>query len=170
VFYSGHGLPSTDGKSLQFLPHTVDVDLLERTSISQKEIISAIQTAQPKSVAMFIDSCYSGVSRAGDSLLASARPITLKSIEGAYPSNFLVFSASSSAQISSSSPELKHGIFSFYLMKGMEGDADENKDGKISALELQDYLSKNVTLHAMSLNREQSPQLKGDENRILFSR
>jgi uncharacterized caspase-like protein len=27
---------------------------------------------------------------------------------------------------------LQHGIFSYYLMRGMEGEADLNKDGKIT--------------------------------------
>ncbi len=31
--------------------------------------------------------------------------------------------------------------FSYYLMRGMEGDADANKDGKITLGEMQAYLS-----------------------------
>jgi hypothetical protein len=53
VFYSGHGLPSEDGGSLYFLPHEVDRDLLERTAITQKEVVQAIQRTAPKSVTMF---------------------------------------------------------------------------------------------------------------------
>ena len=52
-------------------------------------------------------------------------------------------------------------------MKGMEGEADGNKDGKITTLELQDYLTQHVTRQAMMQNREQTPQLKGDTSRIL---
>jgi hypothetical protein len=170
VFYSGHGLPSPDGKSLYLLPQGVDKDLLERTAISQQEIISSLQASKPKSVTMFIDSCYSGLSRTGETLLASARPISLKSKEIGYPTEFTVISASSPDQISSSSPELQHGIFSFYLMKGMEGDADINKDGKITAGEMQQYVSDKVQRQAMSMNRKQEPQLIGDANRVLVTR
>jgi hypothetical protein len=77
VFYSGHGLPSEDGSSLFFLPHEANRDLLERTAISQNELVAAIQKSSPKSVTMFIDSCYSGQSRTGETLLASARPISI---------------------------------------------------------------------------------------------
>ncbi len=170
VFYSGHGLPSSDGKSLYFLPHGVDQDLLDETAIDQKKIISAIQSTQPKSVTMFIDSCYSGNSRNGAQLLAGAKPVTLKNTDIGYPPGFTVLTASSPEQISSSSPDLQHGIFSFFLMKGMEGDADINKDGRITAGEMQQYLSENVQRQAMSLNRTQIPQLIGDANQVLVGR
>jgi uncharacterized caspase-like protein len=73
-------------------------------------------------------------------------------------------------QISSSSPELKHGIFSFYVMKGLEGEADMNKDGKITAGELQAYLADMVPRQALKMNRKQEPQLVGDSERVLVVR
>jgi hypothetical protein len=170
VFYSGHGLPSDDGNSLYFLPHGADRDFISKTAINQSEIIAALQASQPNSVTMFIDSCYSGLTRTGDALLASARPIAIKSKNVEYPTNFTVISASSPEQISWSSAELKHGIFSYYLMKGMEGDADENKDGKITVGEMQAYLTDMVPRQALVMNRKQVPQLTGDANRVLVGR
>ena len=170
VFYSGHGLPSTDGKSLFFLPQNGHKDFLTETGIDQSSLVAAITAAKPKSVTLFIDSCYSGTTRTGETLLASARPIALKASENVFPSNFTVITASSLDQISSSTPELKHGIFSFYLMKGMEGEADLDNDGKITAGELQTYLNEVVPRQAMRLNRKQEPQLVGDVNRVLLTR
>ena len=170
VFYSGHGLPSDDGNSLFFLPHGADRDFISKTAINQSEIIAALQATQPNSVTMFIDSCYSGLTRTGDALFASARPVVIKSKNVEYPTNFTVISASSPEQISWSSAELKHGIFSYYLMKGMEGDADENTDGKITVGEMQSYLADMVAKQAMTMNRKQVPQLTGDANRVLVGR
>jgi hypothetical protein len=168
VFYSGHGLPSPDGQSLYFLPHGVDEELLERTAVGQKEVVALLTASKPKSVTMFIDACYSGKARGGETLLASAKPIALKTDTNVFPSNFTVITASANDQISSSSPELKHGIFSFYLMKGMEGDADANKDGKITAGEMLEYLQDKVSRQAMSMSRKQDTQLVGDANRVLM--
>ena len=170
VFYSGHGLPSPDGKSLYFLPYGVDKELLARTAVGQEEVIAALVAAAPKSVTMFIDACYSGQTRSGELLLASARPFVLKTDAIAYPANFTVISAASQDQISSSSPELKHGIFSFYLMKGLEGPADGNQDGTITAGEMQAYLSDTVARQAMGMNRQQQTQLVGDAARVLEGR
>jgi len=38
-------------------------------------------------------------------------------------------------------PDLKHGIFSYYLMKGLEGEADESKDRTITVGKLQSYVA-----------------------------
>ena len=47
------------------------------------------------------------------------------------PKNVSIFSASKLNQISSGYAEAKHGIFSYFLMKGLEGNADLNGDKKI---------------------------------------
>ena len=170
VFYSGHGYPGIDGSSLYFLPFNVDKQYLERTSVKQKEVVTALQKAQAKSVTMFIDACYSGQTRGGEVLIAGLKPIALKADEKAYPPEFTVITASSADQFSSASQDLKHGIFSFYLMKGMEGDADLNKDGRTTSGELQRYLSEMVGRQAMGLNRTQNTQLFGDADRVLVGR
>jgi len=51
VFYSGHGLPSDDGKNLYILPHGADRQFIDKTALNQQEIITAIQSVSPKSVA-----------------------------------------------------------------------------------------------------------------------
>ncbi len=170
VFYSGHGLPGEDGKSLYILPQGADRQFIAKTALNQQEIIAALQAVKPKSVTMFMDACYSGQIRTGDTLIASARPLALSSTTASFPSEFTVFTASAPDQIASSSPDLKHGIFSYYLMKGMEGDADENRDGKITAAELQTYILEMVGKQAMTLNRRQEPQMVGDLGRVLVGR
>jgi len=117
-----------------------------------------------------MDACYSGQIRTGDTLLASARPIAIKSNATSFPTEFTVFTASAPDQIASSSPELKHGIFSYYVMKGMEGDADENKDGKITAGEMQSYIAEMVRRQAMTLNRKQNPQFVGIADKDLIKK
>ena len=170
VYYSGHGLPTADGQGLYVLPQRADRDFIDKTAITQAEINAAIQVAKPKSVTIFLDACYSGQARTGETLLASARPVSLKAETAAFPEGFTVITASRGDQISSSSPELKHGIFSYYLMRGMEGDADANRDGRITAGEMQAYLAENVSRQAGMMNRQQVPQLIGDANRVLVGK
>jgi hypothetical protein len=167
VFYSGHGLPSDDGKSLYLLPHNADRDFIDKTSINQQELVRMAEATGAKSVTMFLDSCYSGQSRGGDALMVNARPVKMKSSGVEYPLTFTVLTASAPDQISWSSDELGHGIFSYYLMKGMEGDADLNKDGKITAGEMQEHLTDTVGRQAMGMNHKQHPQLFGDSNKVL---
>ncbi len=37
-----------------------------------------------------------------------------------------------------------HGVFTYYVVRGLEGEADENGDGIVTADELQDYVYRNV--------------------------
>lgn len=167
VFYSGHGLPTQDGQDLYLLPPRADRDFISRTAIRFQELNADLQATKPGSVTIFMDACYSGQARSGETLIANARPVVLKAEKKLFPDNFTVIAASQADQISSSSPDLKHGIFSYYLMKGMEGDADTNKDNKITLGEMRDYLVENVGRHAAMVSRKQTPQLIGDENAVL---
>jgi len=121
-------------------------------------------------VTVFADACYSGQARSGETLIASARPIVPKAETRLFPESFTVIAASQHDQISSSSPDLQHGIFSYYLMKGMEGEADSNRDGKITLGEMQAYLIETVTRQAAAMSRKQEPQVLGDAGRVLVGK
>jgi len=167
IFFAGHGLASTDGKELYLLPYDGEPRLLEDTALLRSEIFDTVKSINPKSVTIFLDACYSGQSREKDMIIADARPIAIVPVESDVPENFNVFSASSGSEISGSLPEADHGLFSYFLMKGLEGNADANNDKKITNGELLSYVRSNVTRQAVRLGREQTPQLQGDENRVL---
>ena len=169
LFFAGHGLASDDGKNLYILPQDGDASLLEDTAITRNEIIKILQKTNPKSVTMFFDTCYSGQTRNEETLVASLRPVRIVADDQAIPNNFTIFTASANDQTSGSIEEAKHGMFSYYLMKGMEGAADENKDNKVSNGELITYIQGNVSKVAFSQNREQDPGMSGDKDKILFT-
>ena len=156
-----------DGKELYLLPYDGEPRLLEDTALLRSEIFDTIKSINPKSVTVFLDACYSGQTRNKEMLLADSRPISIVPIESGIPENFAVFSASSGSEISGSLPEADHGLFSYFLMKGLEGEADINDDKKITTGELHSYIYSNVTRQAVRLGREQTPELKGDKNRVL---
>ena len=170
IFFAGHGLASSDGKDLYLLPQDGNPDRLERTALSRTDLFKEIISLNPKSVTMFLDTCYSGVSRDEQMLLASARPIRIVADEQeGIPDNFTIFSASQLDQISSGLKEANHGIFSYYLMKGLEGNADANKDNDITNGELLAYMDENISQKAAEQGREQNPSLTGNPDKILMS-
>ena len=170
IFFAGHGLASIDGSELYLLLQDSEPDLLEDFSLSRNKLFKIIKDLNPKSVTIFLDACYTGFSRDNKMLLADARPIRIvANEEESIPDNFTIFSASKNTQISSGLKEAKHGIFSYYLMKGLEGKADSNKDYKITNGELLAYMDQNVSQKAAELGRQQNPMLSGDENKVLMS-
>ena len=128
-----------------------------------------LSEASPRSVTVFLDTCFSGGTRGNENLVADARPILVTAEDTLAPDRFTVFSASALDETSSSLSEAKHGLFSYFLMKGMEGEADANADQQITAGELHAYISDNVSRQALRLGRVQTPQLQGDGERVLVS-
>jgi len=150
------------------LPYDGDLMMLEDTAISRAEIISLVEKVKPKSVTMFFDTCYSGQTRDEKSLVASLRPIRLRVGDQTVPDKFHIFSASTANQTSGSIVQAKHGVFSYYLMKGLEGKADKNKDNRITNGELVAFLKTNVTKESLAHNRQQEPTLSGDPDQVLI--
>ena len=126
VFFAGHGLASDDGEKMYLLPYDGSPQLLDRTAILRDELFSDIAAANPRSVTVFLDTCYSGTTRGTDMLVAS-RPIAIRAKQQNIPDGFTVFTAAGGDQTAKPLKEAKHGMFSYFLMKGMEGDADTNR-------------------------------------------
>ena len=163
VFFAGHGLASDNGEHMYLLPYDGAPDLLERTAIRRDELFADIASIKPRSVTVFLDTCYSGATR-GDDMLIASRPIAIRAREQAVPEGFTVMTAAAGNQTAKPLEEAKHGMFSYFLMKGMEGAADANQDNQISAGELHSYVQQNVIQQSSG---SQTPELQGDADRVL---
>ena len=163
IFFAGHGLASDNGKNMYLLPYDGRPRLLDDTALMRDRLFKEIKQSNPRSVTVFLDTCYSGVTR-NEEMLIAGRPIVIKAKEQAIPEGFTLFSAASNEQISRPLEEAKHGMFSYFLMKGMEGDADANNDNKITARELHAYVEQNVVQQSSG---SQTPELQGDKDRVL---
>ena len=75
-----------------------------------------------------------------------------------------MLSAAKGNQTSQSLEEVKHGLFSYYMMLGMEGGADTNNDNKITARELHSFVLEKVERQSQF---RQTPELQGDKDRVL---
>ena len=163
IFFAGHGLASEDGEKMYLLPYDGAPELLDKTAILRDELFADIAAANPRSVTVFLDTCYSGTTRGTDMLIAS-RPIALRAKEQAVPEGFTVMTATAGNQTAKPLEEAKHGMFSYFLMKGMEGDSDANQDNQITASELHAYVQQNVIQQSSG---SQTPELQGDADRVL---
>jgi hypothetical protein len=165
VFFAGHGLASDDGEQMYLLPYDGNTRLLEDTAILRARLFSDIESSNPRSVTVFLDTCYSGATRAKDTLIAS-RPIVIKARKQSVPDGFTVMTAAGGTQTAKPLEEAEHGMFSYFLMKGLEGKADANKDKKITAGELHQYVKSNVLQQSSG---SQTPELQGDADRVMVT-
>ena len=166
VYYAGHGAP--DKKTAYLIPYDGDPNYASQTGYEMDKLYEQLGSFDAKSTTVFLDACFSGANRDNEMLLADARPVFME-VDASATRNVTVFSASSGSEISSAWPEKKHGLFSYFLMKGMRGDADANNDKQITVGELGAYIKENVSDMAGMLDREQTPGLQTlDEKKVLI--
>jgi uncharacterized caspase-like protein len=78
------------------------------------------------------------------------------------PKKVTVLSAASGDQISSTYEEKGHGLFTYFMLKGIKNEDVVKKDGSIALSDLFSYLKPQVERIARKqYNNEQTPQLIG---------
>ena len=165
VYFSGHGIANQKDQNTGILPF--DVDPNYSVGITLKNLYKDLSKMNANSVTVYLDACFTGQSRDAKMLIADARPIIVLPKENQVPDNINILSAASGSQISGALKEKEHGLFTYYLLKGISGDADLNKDRFIKLKELSNYVSKNVKEQAALKGREQVPQLKSIKDKLL---
>ena len=167
VYFSGHGIASPDAKSSGLLPH--DVDPNYSVGLQTTQLYRDLAAMGAKSVTVFLDACFTGQTRNSEMLIANARPIVIQPLAAAVPENITVISAASGAQISGALEEKEHGLFTYFLLKGLGGDADKNNDKSINVNELNSFISAKVKEQAALNGREQTPEIQGSSDSVLVS-
>jgi uncharacterized caspase-like protein len=156
ILIAGRGTVDPTGSRNSFiLPHDADPQDLKGTALAVDEL-HALVTDQLQSAArviLFLDVCRSG------SISASSTAGMSRSLEalGAGPGKLFGFLASSPNQVSIEGPQFGsgHGVFSYYLVKGLHGEADTNSDSYVDADELVYYVAAQVQ---KATNRRQRPR------------
>jgi hypothetical protein len=177
IFYAGHGAvetdpldPDGDGFEKYLLPYDANLDDLYSTAIAMKEIKTIFQRIRSERLIFIADTCYSGAT-GGRTMLASKARATLteKFFERiSKGKGRVIISACSANEISKEDDSLRHGVFSYCLLKGLKGDADFDGDGIITISELFSFLSKKVP---EASGQDQHPVRKGEtEGELVLGR
>lgn len=158
VYYAGHGAPGEENSNY-LVPVNAEASLIELNGYPIKTLYRNLSKLPAKSVTVVLEACFSGASEAG-SIINNASPVYLKAKDTRIPPNLTVISAGAVNQIASWEKDKSHSLFTKYFLKGMSGEADENKDSKVSWAELKNYLAKTVTRFALRYyGRDQTAQI-----------
>ena len=160
IYFSGHGAPKAETGEAYIVPYDGDPAFIEQTGYPLKRLYQTLDKLPTRNIIVMLDSCFSGTG--GRSVLAKgARPMAL-TVEGLSYSGTktVVLSATSGSHISLADQEKGHGLFTYYALQGLNGDADANGDGAIDVQELFEFLKPQVQRVARRVyNTEQVPQL-----------
>jgi hypothetical protein len=165
VYYSGHGTPNPKTMDAYIVPYDGDPAFIEQTGYSLTRMYNTLAKLPAKEIVVALDSCFSGAG--GRSVLAAgARPLVISVENPALLSQkIVVLAASSSDQISSTYEEKGHGLFTYFILKGLKNEDVVNPDGSIMIGELFGYVKPQVERLARRLyNNEQSPQMIGQKH------
>ncbi len=176
IFFAGHGAterdvmsPDGDGLEKYLLPYDADPKDLYATAMPMGEISKIFSRIQAERLVFIADSCYSGAS--------GGRTIDVSGIRATISEAFLdriaggkgrvIITASSANEVSAEYDNLKQGVFTYYLVEGLKGKADTDKDGVITVDEAYQYVSETVP---RATNQEQHPVKKGTaEGQLILS-
>jgi uncharacterized caspase-like protein len=176
IFFAGHGAPeesetSPDGDGIEkyILPCDADTGDLYTTAIPMDEIARVFRRIKAERVIFLADCCYSGQA-GGRTPLSSTRA----NISDAFLDRLssgkgrIIITASSANEVSQESDELRHGYFTYYLLKGLKGDADVDGDRFIDVNEISSYLNREVP---NATGQRQHPVKKGvAEGQVVIGR
>lgn len=156
LYYSGHGVPNDETRTAYLLPTDVSPANLDYLK-SLNEIYAQLARSRAKLVAVFLDSCFSGMRRDNSPVVAAKavrRAVPAGDISS-LPPNLIVFTAASGDQTAHFAKEEKHGLFTYALLKKIK-----ETRGNLSFAELAEYLHKAVPEQSLKLGDfEQTPSI-----------
>lgn len=170
VYFVGHGVPDIKTRNSYLVPSDGDPNY-PATSFRLDELYRSLNQLPAQQITVILDACFSGQVGRGDRvemLLADARGIAVESRYVELEPHLVVLTAAQGNQVSSSYPEKSHGLFTYYVFKGLKGHADQNSDSEITIRELYAYVRERVMEQAGYLDREQTPEIQGEDlDRVL---
>jgi hypothetical protein len=160
VYFSGHGAPDVESKEAYLVPWDGDPESLPNTALPLSRLYGDLNKLKARRVLVALDACFSGAG--GRSVLPKgAKPLLTKVDTGtAALGKLVVFTASEAGQISGTLEDQRHGTFTYYFLKGLNGAAYvPNQEGHVTAGSLFTYLAPRVDAAAHRHSRDQRPQL-----------
>ena len=137
VYLAGHG--ESVGADWYFLPHEVVYperpEEIRQKGISSQEIKDLVMQIGAKKVLLLMDACKSGFALQAFSARGVDERQALAQLARA--NGVHIIAASTKDQFASEVQELGHGVFTYTLLEGLQGQADGSpKDGIVTVREL----------------------------------
>lgn len=169
IFFSGHGVKDTREFGY-FMSYYADPENPTDGGIRADRFVEEIkQRVNVKHLVFFIDACFAGaafgggLAKGGDDNIVVDILNSWKNVRTTQEEVSMAFLSARANQKSYEDPNIEHGVFTWYLIKGLRGAADSvefvgNRDGIVTAEELNLYVWQRVREHVKALvGREQIP-------------
>jgi TPR repeat protein len=158
VYFAGHAALQED--HAYWVTHDADIDDLYASALGGDRISDAIHRFQAPRVLLMLDCCHAAATT------LQKNPTRTLVVESDLCRQFtgqgvVTLASSNRDQKSVELSELGHGAFTYFLHRGLRGEADLNNDGVVTAEELWFYLRGNVERASRGAGQSQTPVLIG---------
>lgn len=171
IYFAGQGGVETDPRGLErdglaryLLPRDADPGDYYTTALPMDGFLEMFAGIEAERVAVFLDASYSGA--AGGRTFAPGRPpganadLLLQRL--ARSKGRAIMASSRPSELSIAPAEMGQGVFTHYLVQGLTGAADHDKDATVTLQELYEYVESQVTRKSRAIGAAQHPVLKGE--------
>jgi hypothetical protein len=151
IYFAGHGAPEpARPQNMYLLTYDSDPAQLGTTAFPMWDIQTVLaRHINAKRVVVFSDACHSG--NISVNFTTRGLGVTEQNLINQYLTDLsktkegvIVFTASAAGEVSQEYPEFNHGVFTYYLLEGLEGKADYNNDYTVTINELMQYVEEQV--------------------------
>lgn len=155
VFVFVSGRVQNDGAGMSFL--TYDAQRASSTGLfSLRRLTAALAKLPAQHVVVFLDVEPTDGFNGGDD--RATTPDWLVGTGGVIPGKVMLVVSAGRGQSSHALEAGRHGLFAYWMLRGLVGEADHNRDGSVWLGELYDWISAKVPEVARRLDgREQAP-------------
>jgi len=146
VFFAGHGATRTlhNGKTVGYwVPVDADLERFESTAISMTQLNEVSEAIPARHIFWVVDACYGGLGLTRGTAAQVDSAQYLHEMTRRVARNMLT-AGGADQTVSDLGPQ-GHSVFTWTLLKGLEGAADLNGDHVISATELYGYIAPQVS-------------------------
>ncbi len=140
IYFAGHGFLTPSDGHAYLAPYDFQMDSPKTSGYSMEALAATVQNSiRAKTKILLTDSCHSGA-------IAPDAVAEINHKLATLDQSVFSLTASRDRERSFESPDWGggHGIFTYYVVQGMQGAADESGDGYVTADELADYVRRNV--------------------------
>ena len=168
IYFAGHGAPETDatspdndGLEKYLIVYDADPDDLYTTGLPMREVEIIFERLAAERVVFIADTCFSGATTGRTFSTGKRRAVVSEAFltRLSHAKGRVVLAASRSNEVSEERPDMRHGVFTYYLLEGLRGKADLDGDNMITIDELYNYVSQKVPA---ATAQNQHPVKKGE--------
>lgn len=155
IYIAAHGAPNPNRpEDLFILPYDAESEDIAGTGFPMEHVNEAIQKLYARHTVLLTDACHSGgIGGGGYGTRAAPGDETLNAINRAFlqdlqatQSGLAILTASEARQLSREGEQWGggHGVFTYFLLQGLQGEADTDGDQIVRLGELLEYVRDSV--------------------------